>query len=115
MNSVTCPLADAYVRSVNHSDAAAYLACFADDAVVDDAGRVFHGRDAIQAWAASDIFAVNVRFEVLDVAETPDGLTLTTKVDGDFDRTGLPDPVVINHHIEARDGQIHKLTCSLAD
>ena len=83
--------------------------------MVDDAGRVFQGRDAIKAWAASDIFAVNVQLEVLDAAETADGLTLTTNVHGDFDRTGLPDPVVIVHRIYVRDGQIHKLTCRLAE
>jgi hypothetical protein len=115
MNSVICPLADAYVRSVNQSDAAAYLALFSDDAVVDDAGREFRGRDAIQAWAASDIFAANVRFEVVDSAERDGDAVLTTIVDGDFDRTGLPEPVVIVHRFTGENGKIVRLSCRLAD
>ena len=30
-------------------------------------------------------------------------VVVTTKVDGNFDRTGLPDPVIISHHITANE------------
>ena len=39
---------------------------------------------------------------------------ITTKVDGNFDRTGLPDPVVIIHHITVEGDRIARLTCRLA-
>jgi hypothetical protein len=45
-----------------------------------------------------------------------DGATVvTTKVDGNFDRTGLPNPVIINHQITAQGGKIVGLTCRLAE
>lgn len=106
--------AAAYVRAVNDNDPAGYLALFADDAVVDDGGRVFRGREAIQKWAASDIFAVNVSFDVLDAGGTEGDAMLTTRVDGTFDRTGLPDPVVITHRLTSVGGRITGLTCRLA-
>lgn len=115
MNSISCSLADAYVRAVNDADAVAYIALFAENAVVDDAGREFRGQDAIRAWSASDIFAANVRFEVVDSSQRDGDAELTTFVDGDFDRTGLPDPVVIVHRITAENDKIVRLTCRLAD
>src|SRR6266478_7262813 len=106
------PAAAEYVRSINEHDPAAFAALFNDGAIVDDAGREFRGRAAIVAWGDSDIFAPKVTLDVLNVA-TRDGATvITTKVDGNFDRTGLPDPVIIDHHIEGND-KIRKLTCRL--
>ena len=108
------PMASAYVRSINNHDAAAFIALFADDALVNDAGREFRGLAAIKAWSESDIFVPQVTLEVRDVAERDGEIVVTTKVDGNFDRTGLPDPVIIDHHIRGRD-KIAALTCRLAN
>jgi len=108
-------LADAYVRATNTHDASAFVALFADDAVVDDGGRFFLGREAIRAWSQSDIFDVNVTLEVLGVSDSNGSTTIFTKVDGTFDRTGLPDPVVISQCLETADEEIVRLTCRLAD
>lgn len=104
-----------YVGAVNRRDAAAYLGLFAQDATVDDAGRTFHGHDEIKRWADADIFAAHVSFEVLDAELEDDRATITTKVDGTFDRTGLPDPVVISHHLEFAGEAISKLACRLVE
>lgn len=106
-------IAAEYVRSTNDHDAAAFIALFADGALVNDAGREFRGLAAIKAWSESDIFAPQVTLEVIDVAKRDCEIVITTKVDGNFDRTGLPDPVIINHHIAAQD-KITRLTCRLA-
>ena len=109
------PLAAAYVRATNNHDAAGFIGLFNDDAVVDDNGRTFRGRDAIAEWAASDIFAVNVTLEVLAETEVDGQTLITSKVDGTFDRTGLPDPVIISHRLQTDDGGISALTCRLAE
>jgi len=36
-------------------------------------------------------------------------------VDGDFDRAGLPNPIVIDHALQTSSGKIAKLTCRLAE
>lgn len=38
-------------------------------------------------------------FDVLDVQFDDARATITTTVDGNVDCTGLPDPVVISHHL----------------
>jgi hypothetical protein len=108
------PAAD-YARTVNGKDPAGFIAIFAEDAVVDDAGRIIRGREAIRAWAASDLFAANVTLGVLDASGDENDATITAKVDGTFDRTGLPDPLIMTFRIEAPGGKITNLTCRLAE
>ena len=107
-------IASAYVRSINEHDATAFIALFADDALVNDVGREFRGLDAIKEWSGREIFDARVTLEVIDVIEGDGQTVLTTKVDGNFDRTGLPDPVIIDHHITNKGGKIIRLTCRLA-
>lgn len=104
-------LAEAFVQAVNQGDGAAFSELFAENAVVDDAGRVIRGRAAIDEWARSDIFAVQVSFEVVEASEGDGQSIVTTKVDGNFDRTGLPDPLLIEQHLTFADGKITRLEC----
>ncbi len=92
-------LAQSYVEAINSHDSATFLSLFANDAIVDDAGREFRGLDAIKEWSDREIFAADVTLEVIDHSERDGESVITSKVDGNFDRTGLPDPVIIAHRI----------------
>lgn len=109
-NQLPKPASD-FIRTTNGNDPTGFIALFAEDAVLDDAGRIFQGREAIRVWAAGDIFAANVKFDVLKVDGDESDTTLTAKVIGTFDRTGLPDPLIMTLQIAALDGQITNLTC----
>jgi hypothetical protein len=115
MNTEILTPAESYVRTINGSDAAAFIDLFADDALVDDAGREFRGRDAIKSWSDHDIFAANVTLQVTDETEHDGATIITSIVDGNFDRTGLPDPVIITHRIKAAGNKITAITCRLAN
>ena len=108
-------VADAYIRATNQHDAGAFAALFADTAIVDDNGREFRGLDAIKAWSEREIFAADVTLDVMDETQRDGKTVITTKVDGNFDRTGLPDPVIITHRITIEGEKIVGLTCRLAD
>ena len=105
---------ESYVKSINNHDAAAFLALFAAGAVVNDVGREFRDRAAIKAWSDREIFDAQVVLEILDAANRDGETMLTTKVDGNFDRTGLPDPVIIDHQIRTKGAKIVQLTCRLS-
>jgi SnoaL-like domain len=107
------PIAAAYVRATNDHDAAAFIGCFAEGAIVNDAGREFRGIEAIKAWSDREIMDAQVTLEVLGVAERDGEVVITTKVDGNFDRMGLPDPVIIDHRIAVENGKIGRLRCRL--
>jgi ketosteroid isomerase-like protein len=105
---------ETYIRAVNASDANAFQSSFAHDAVVNDVGREIRGIAAITEWANHEIFAVNVTLEIIDVAEHDGQTIVTVKIDGTFDRTGLPDPLLMDHCFTIAGGEIAALTCRLA-
>jgi hypothetical protein len=108
------PAVAAYVRSINEHDPVAINALFASDAVVQDVGREFGGADAIKRWSDHEIFGAQVTLEVIGAIEHDGDIVLTSKVDGNFDRTGLPDPLVLEHRFAIKADKIVRLTCGLA-
>lgn len=114
-NSTPSPqVVEAYIRAVNGGDLAAFQSCFAPDAVVKDINREIRGLDAISTWAQHEIFAVKVSLEVLKTAVRDGRTVVTFKIDGTFDRTGLPDPFVMDHGFTLTGEKIAALTCLIA-
>src|SRR5262245_50358963 len=83
-----------YVRAINARDEKAFAVSFNQDAIVKDIGREIRGIAAITEWARHEIFAVNVSLELISAMEHDGQTIITVKVDGTFDRTGLPDPLM---------------------
>ena len=98
-----------YLRAVNAGAPDAFATSFAVDAVVVDVNRELRGLDAIADWARADIFGAHVHFDVLDVKERSGRTIVRVKIDGTFDRTGLPDPLVMNHEFRVAGGKITEL------
>ena len=105
---------EAYIRAINDRDADAFQSSFAPDAVVKDVGREIRGITAIKEWADREIFAANVTLEVMAVVERDSQTVVTVKVDGTFDRTGLPNPLVMDHCFIIAGERIVALACRLA-
>jgi len=113
MNTTPNELVEAWIAAANAADMEAFAACFAPEARVEDAGQVHSGARAIREWARRDIAAVNVRMELLELRQEGGETVFITRVDGDFDKTGLPDPLLIANHATIRDGRIVRLVCLL--
>ena len=105
----------AYVQAINNHDADAFLALFADGAIVHDVGREFQGLTEIADWSQREIFDVRVSLAVLGVVNRDSETIITAKCDGTFNRTGLPDPLILEHRVVVESGKIVALTCRLAD
>jgi hypothetical protein len=103
-----------YLRAVNEGDVAGFPSSFADDAHVKDVNREIVGLDAITAWARKDIFDVQARLSPVKVTERDGRTVVTVKIDGTFDRTGLPDPLVMDHAFQIAGGKITELNVSFA-
>ncbi|MCS5733649.1 nuclear transport factor 2 family protein [Herbiconiux daphne] len=52
-----------FFEATNDGDRERFLNAFADDAVLDDWGRSFRGRDGIASWNESDNIGVQSHFE----------------------------------------------------
>ena len=85
--------------AINAFDADAILDTFTDDALVNDVQREFWGKDDIRRWVEREIVGVKVTVEVTDAIQH-DGLTIVQGVyDGEYDKTGLPDPLILTHYV----------------
>ncbi len=98
-----------HVAAHNQPDPQAFLETFAPDAILNDAQREFLGHDAIRAWAAKEIFGDNVTLEVQKAWEHPSGIIVHAKYKGDFDKTNLPDPLILTNYFVLKDGKISQL------
>jgi hypothetical protein len=98
-----------HIAAVNAFDEEAIMATFAADALVNDARREFWGTDAIRGWVAREMVGDHVRIEVVEVL-SHHGLTVVRgRYDGDFDKAGLPDELILTNYFSVNDGKIDSL------
>lgn len=100
---------EAYVRATNSFDLDALLATFAENAVVNDQLQEHWGREAIRKWAAHDIVGARVTMCVVNAVKNNGNVVVTAKVDGDYDKRGLPDPLVLTFYFSTVRGKIVQL------
>jgi hypothetical protein len=95
-----------HVAAVNAHMEDAIVATFADDALVNDAHREFWGTGAIRRWVAKEIVGDKVTLEVTEVIEHHGETIVRGRYDGDYDKTNLPDELILTNYFTVRDGKI---------
>ncbi len=98
-----------HVAAVNAQDEDAIVATFADDALVNDAHREFWGTDAIRRWVAKEMVGDKITLEVIEVIERYGETIVRGRYDGEFDKTNLPEEVILTNYLTVRDGKIVSL------
>jgi hypothetical protein len=98
-----------HVAAVNAFDEDAIVATFADDAFVNDAHREFWGTDAIRRWVAKEMVGDKVTIEVTEAIEHHGETIVRGRYDGTFDKTNLPDELILTNYFAVRDGKIASL------
>jgi hypothetical protein len=99
----------AFINAANTFDLRALLAALADDALVNDQLQDYRGKAAIAEWAARDIIGVRLTLYVVDVLKHYEQVIVTAHVDGDYDKRGLPDPLVLTLNFSPREHEIVQL------
>jgi hypothetical protein len=112
MTTLTGVLAE-HVRAVNAFDAEAIVATFAEDAYVNDASREIDGLDAIRAFVDKEIVGDHVTMDVTEVIDHYGDTIVRATYDGDYDKTNLPDPLILTNYFSVRDGKIVSLVTIL--
>lgn len=102
-----------YFNAANEEQQDAFLAAFDENAYVFDDNREFKGLEAIRNWSKTDVFGAHVRFEITDVMENGGEYAVTASLDGDFDKTNLPNPFLLKHTFKLSGGKIKELQVSL--
>ncbi len=103
------PIVTEHFAAVNAHDQDAIVATFAADAFVNDVRREFWGADAIRRWVAKEIVGDNVTVEVTEVINHYGETIVRGRYDGDYDKTDLPDELILTNYFTVREGKIVSL------
>src|SRR5258708_3914159 len=103
------PLVAAYVKATNSFDLDGLLDAFADDALVNDQLRDYWGKQAIREWATRDIIGERLTMHVVKIVDHYGRFIVTANIDGNYDKRGLPDPLVLAFYFSAYRDQIVQL------
>jgi hypothetical protein len=98
-----------HIAAVNALDTDAIVATFAPDAYVNDNRREFVGVDAIRRWVAKEMVGDKVTIDVREVIGHYGDTIVRGAYDGEFDKTNLPDEVILSNYFSVRDGKIVSL------
>ena len=103
----------AFIEATNAHNANEFLATLTDSAVITDEGQEYRGIAAIKAWSDEKYVGAKVTLDVVEVVNSGDKAIVTVKVDGNFDKTGLPDPFLMDFHFTTDTGRIAALSIRL--
>jgi len=98
-----------HIAAVNALDTDAIVATFAEDAYVNDARREFAGIEAIRRWVAKEMVGDKVSIDVREVLDHYGDTIVRGSYDGTFDKTNLPEEIVLSNYFSVRDGKIVSL------
>jgi hypothetical protein len=99
----------AYVEATNSFDLERLLATFAEDALVNDQLRDYWGKPTIREWAIRDIIGERLTMNATKVITHHENFIVTANVDGNYDKRGLPDPLVLAFYFTAQSDLIVQL------
>lgn len=100
----------ALVDATNAHDTEAFLATFAEDAVLTDEGHNYRGAAEIKDWSDRRYIGTQVTLDVTGVDYRDGKTVVTAKVDGTFPKTGLPDPFKMDLHFAIDKAKITALS-----
>ena len=106
---LTGPVAG-YLAAINAFDIDAAVATFAPDAYVNDARREINGIDAIRRWITKEMVGDHVTMEVREVVDHYGETIVRSRYDGTYDKTNLPDELIMSDYFRVQDGKIISLT-----
>lgn len=99
------PAIAAYFSADRAGDIDAILACFTEDALVQDEGKMNQGHDAVRAWKAKSSAAYNYVSEPFAAASDGDQMIVTSRLTGDFPGS----PLDLRYFFTLRAGKIAAL------
>ena len=112
MSSITTelpPIVGEHIAAVNAFDTDRIVATFAPDAYVNDNRREIWGAEAIRKFTDKEIVGNQVTMEVREVIDHYGDIIVRTRWDGTYDKTNLPDELVVTSYFALRHGKITSL------
>ena len=99
-----------YFTAMNAFDGPGMVSAFADDAVVNDIQREFLGHQSIQRWVDRESVGDKVvTTKFTETREHHGDYFVSAEIDGEYDKTGLPDPLVLTFYFSLDGDGISRL------
>ena len=105
----------AFIDATNAHNSDEFLATLTDGAVIADEGQEYRGIAAIKKWSDEKYIGAKVTLEIVVLVHSNGKTIVTVKVDGNFDKSGLPDPFLMDFHFTTDTNKIATLNIRLAD
>src|SRR5579863_238593 len=99
-----------HIAAVNDFDIDRIVATFAPDAYVNDNRREIWGTESIRAFIAKEFVGDHVTMEVREVIDHYGDILVRARFDGTYDKSHLPDELVMTSYFGIREGRIISLT-----
>jgi|RhiMetdeSRZDD1v2_1073273.scaffolds.fasta_scaffold925022_2 hypothetical protein len=103
------PIVGEHIAAVNAFDTDRIVATFTPDAFVNDNRREIWGVEAIRKFMAKEFVGDHVTMDVREVIDHYGNIIVRAKYDGDYDKTNLPDELIMSSYFALRDGKIVSL------
>jgi hypothetical protein len=98
-----------HIDAYRNHDPEGLMATLVPGALVNDIRREFLGAPAIRAWADKEIFGDRVTLDIETAFEHFGNTIVRFRVDGDFDKSNLPDPLILTYYFQVQDQQITQI------
>lgn len=98
-----------FIDATNSSDLSVIVESFAEDALVNDQLLEYWGRKEIREWAVRDLVGEHLTIRIVECAKHYEQFVVRASFAGDFDRRGLPDPLVLTMYCALCAGKITQL------
>ena len=98
-----------HIAAVNAFDTERIVATFAEDAYVNDNRREIAGINAIRRWVEKEMVGDKVTLDVREVVDHYGDTIVRAAYDGEYDKTDLPQELIMTNYFSVRDGKIVSL------
>jgi hypothetical protein len=105
------PIVGAFLKAKNSRDSKAFVACFSEEAVVQDEGQKYSGKAAIKKWIEESSVKYKVTVAAKSFLERDNESILTAQISGNFQGS----PVMLDYHFIIDAGKISRLSIYLTD
>ena len=99
-----------HIDAVNALDTERIVATFASDAYINDNRREIWGTDAIRQFVAKEFVGDHVTMDIREIVDNYGDIIVRARYDGTYDKTNLPDELVMSSYFAIRGEKIVGLT-----
>lgn len=104
---------EAFVSAINRHSTEDFLTTLGESVAITDEGQTYRGIEEARTWCDEKYVAAMIILEMIDVSKPGNETIVDFEIDGNFDKSGLPDPLVMDFHFAIENGKIVGLSIRL--